>query len=120
MLNFENQLKGKKMRKLFVLIGLLSLLITAFASVNAENTATQLLASQDGLVSLRVPSGWYIAADNSDDYSHLVAAPTPTRAAETSPVGSPLIELYLDSLSDVQLDAFLTKTIKDHGLGGIQ
>lgn len=86
----------------------------------AAATLTQFLANDSGLVSLRVPEGWYLTADSGEDYAHLIAAPTPERAAEAAPSGDPIFHVYWDRLSEVQPEVFLTKTLKEHGLAGMR
>lgn len=79
----------------------------------------QFLASTDGLVSLHIPAGWYMASEETEDQSLLIAAPTP-EAAKAWQAGGPLmVHVYLNNGEGLTSDELLQKTLKDYQLSGI-
>jgi peroxiredoxin len=110
------------MRKLIAGIILVGV-VAAIPSVTAqqENIASLdgIFATEDGTAALRVPSDWYLSANEDENQSVLIAAPNAERAAAWQSPGPVIVHLYTNRAPDANPQALLSKTLKDHALEGI-
>lgn len=106
------------MWRLMLCICLVAALWVSIPFTYSENDLSQLLVSDDGLISLRVPQGWYLSTETSENRTLLVAAPTAERAADIQGEGEPLFHLYADMIPNANINDLLQSTLKNYGFAG--
>lgn len=107
------------MRRLMLSLLLMVPLFIFAPMTRSASDLKQLLSSDDGLISMRVPEGWYLSTESSDTRVLLIAAPDAERAADWQAEGEPLFHLYVDTIPDGELNSLLQSTLKTYGFGGI-
>lgn len=79
----------------------------------------EIFVTEDGMAAMRVPSGWYLSANEDDNQSVLIAAPEAERATAWQGPGAMIVHLYTDRAPEADSQTLLDKTLKDHALSGI-
>lgn len=105
------------MWKWMVMIGLIGSLFVPQTRGQTAHELAQLLISDDGLISMRVPEGWYLSTETSENRVLLVAAPTAEQAADRQ--NGEFFHVYWDAITDGDENALLQSTLKSYGFGGL-